>query len=135
MAHLRKNGYHASIVEKWNQFARIRQDFGGFADILAYKPQEAGVLAIQATSDEKGGNVSARVKKLTAPEPDDKHGPSRIENIKAWLGAGNRLEVWGFGKRGERGARKLWTLRVIPITLDHFQSPQLNGVSTQTVPA
>lgn len=112
---LRAEGWTCHIVEHFNHFSRVRQDFGGFADILAYKPGESGVLAIQCCAD-NGGDVSSHMKKL-APLP----------NVKAWLEAENRLEIWGWGLRGERGARKLWTLRVVP-----FQSepviPELSPV-------
>ena len=37
LAHLKALGYQARVVEKWNPFAKVRQDlFGG--DVLALKP-------------------------------------------------------------------------------------------------
>jgi hypothetical protein len=101
IAELKKRGYTCHIVEKWNHFAKIRQDFGGFADILAYRNDLAGVFAIQTTSD---SNVSARVTKSL-----------QISNLGTWLCAGNTFQVWGWGRKGERGKRKTWTLRVIPV--------------------
>jgi hypothetical protein len=49
LAHLKALGYQAKVVEKWNPFAKIRQDLFG-ADILALKPGEP-VLVVQATTD------------------------------------------------------------------------------------
>jgi hypothetical protein len=66
---------------------------------------QPGVLAIQACAD-NGGAVAERVRKIEAAPIC---GP--------WLRAGNRIEVWGWGKRGAAGKRKVWTLRVIAISL------------------
>ena len=61
LAHLKSLGYTAKVVERWNPFAKIRQNlFGG--DLLALKPGEP-VLVIQATS---GTNHAARRTKLAA---------------------------------------------------------------------
>lgn len=109
---LKKQGYRCHIVERWNSFAKIRQDFGGFADILAYKEGQPGVLAIQTTSDD---NVSSRVKKITEHEADDKKSVERYYNVRCWLGSNNRIEVWGWGLKGAYGERKKWTLRIVPI--------------------
>ena len=56
---LREAGYLPVVVERWNPFAKIRQDLWGWCDILAIRKGE--VLAVQVTST---GNVSARVKKI-----------------------------------------------------------------------
>lgn len=107
IAELKKRGYTCHVVERWNSFAKIRQDFGGFADILAYKPGEVGVLAIQACAD--SGDVSKHVKKLLG-----------VANLGVWLQSGNKCEIWGWGMRGERGKRKTWTLRAINMTAGQF---------------
>lgn len=106
---LRENGWTCHIVEKWNSFAKIRQDFGGFGDILAYKPGRVGVLAIQTCAD-NGGDVQRRVTKLTP-----------LANVTTWLQAGNRLEIWGWGLRGARGKKKEWTLRIVPLTIENIE--------------
>lgn len=95
LAHLRELGYQAKIVEKWNPFARVRQDlFGG--DIVGLKLGEP-VLVVQATTR---SNHAARRAKLDA------------EGFTAlWNGAGARLEIWSWAKQGPRGKRKTWTLR------------------------
>lgn len=104
LAELKKRGFTAHIVEKWNSFIKIRQDFGGFADVLAYKKDYPGVLAINCCLD--NGEVNAHVVKYEV-----------MENVRTWLTSGNRLEVWGWGIRGERGKRKLWTLREVPVKI------------------
>lgn len=99
LAHLKTLGYRAKVVEKWNPFARIRQDVFG-ADILALKAG-APILLIQATS---GTNVAARIQKL-----------QQLGYADLWHSVGAELEVWGWAKQGPRGCRKVWTLRrVIP---------------------
>jgi hypothetical protein len=80
---LRSRGYLCAVVEKWNQFAKIRQDLYGFIDILCLHPEEDQPLAIQCTTR---GNVSARVKKIKEHE--------NFELVKAKM----VIEVWGWGK-------------------------------------
>jgi len=77
---LRKSGWTVATVERWNAFAKIRQDLFGGIDILGIRPGET--LGVQATTK---SNTSARVKKLLA-EP----------RMKTWLEAGNLLEIWGW---------------------------------------
>ena len=100
LAELRKQGYTAYVVEKWNMHAKIRQDLFGFIDILAMKPSEP-LLAVQATST---GNISSRIDKI--------HDTILSQD---WISTGARLEVWGWAKRGARGKRKVWmlTMKVI----------------------
>lgn len=97
---LRDDGYTAEVVEKWNAFARIRQDLFGIIDIVAVKPGIAGVLGVQTTSY---SNVSARIKKA-------------LENkiLPIWVGAGNRFVVHGW-KKGLRGEA---ALRTVEFTYD-----------------
>lgn len=103
LALLRSEGWTAHVVEHWNPHAHVRQDFGGFADIIAYAPSR-GVLAVQCTS---GAHVSERVDKLCA-----------LPNVAAWLRAGCRVHVWGWRKAGDRGKRKLWDVRVVALALN-----------------
>ncbi len=95
LAECRGRGWYAQVVEKWNPYAKIRQDLFGVIDIVAITPE--GIMGIQATS---AGNHSSRVKKI-------------LEEVmaRAWLDAGAKLQVWSWGKRGARGERKKWTLR------------------------
>lgn len=95
LAHLKELGYQAKVVERWNSFAKIRQDlFGG--DLLALKPGEP-VLIIQATT---GSHHAARREKLEA-----------AGFITLWTSAGAVLEIWSWAKQGPQGKRKAWTLR------------------------
>lgn len=94
LAHLKSLGYQAKVVERWNSFARCRQDLWGI-DILALKAGEP-ILVVQATSRP---NVSARVTKLRA-----------AGFVELWQSVGATIEVWGWAKRGPRGKRKTWTL-------------------------
>lgn len=86
---LRDTGYRAQVVEKYNQFARVRQDLFGIIDIVAIKPKHlfecidcesyacdrcdgcgytitpAQTLGVQTTSY---SNMSARIKKIKEAE-------------------------------------------------------------------
>ena len=104
LAALRKEGWHGGVVEKWIPQTRRRSDFLGGIDIIGVKPGRT--IGIQCTS---ASNVSARVKKLI-----------ELPGMRAWLEAGNWLEVWGWAKRGKAGKRKLWTRTIYEITLDEL---------------
>ncbi len=95
LQHLKALGYYAKVVEKWNPFAKIRQDLFG-ADVLALKAGEP-VLVVQATT---GSNHAARRTKLEA-----------AGFITLWTSAGAILEIWSWAKQGPRGSRKTWQVR------------------------
>lgn len=100
LAFLRKAKMTAGVVEKWNSHARIRQDFLGFADIIA-AADDRGILAVQATS---GSNMASRVTKVRAePRASD------------WLRSGGRIWVMGWRQIGKP---KKWTPRIIEILHD-----------------
>lgn len=96
LAELRSLGYTSAVVERWNPWAKIRQDLYGFIDILAVKADEPGVLAVQTTSTDHAANRMAKAK--ASP------------NLAVWLASKNRFEVWGWSKKGARGERKVWQL-------------------------
>lgn len=104
LAALRKLGHQVAIVERWNQYAKIRQDLFGFIDIVCLTP--TAIIGIQCTS---GTNVAARVKKIC-----NECNPV----ARAWLQAGGQIEVWGWRKlkvkRGGKLAR--WEARVEHVT-------------------
>jgi hypothetical protein len=96
LADLREMGFVADVVERWIPRARVRKDFAGCIDIIAF--DDWRTIGIQATS---GANHAQRVAKAKA-EP----------RLRKWLTAPHRrFEAWSYSKRGERGKRKLWTLR------------------------
>lgn len=100
---LREFGYLVAITERWNPFAKIRQDLFGFVDLLCVKGDE--VLAVQTTS---GSNAAKRLDKIRG-----------IPAAKTWLSSPNRkLYIHAWAKRGDRGKRKTWTCRVMPLCLD-----------------
>lgn len=105
LADLRKLGFTAGVVEKWNPHAHIRQDLFGCIDIVAVFPG-FGVLGVQATSGEGGNHAARRAKSIAEPR------------LRKWLEAGGRFEVWSYRKAGASGERKLWALRRDPVVLD-----------------
>lgn len=100
---LRKDGYTASVVERWNPHARIRQDLFGCIDLVAVHP-ELGTFGIQACA---GASVAARVAKSCA-EP----------RLAVWL-LHNKFEVWGWRKlKVKRGGKAVrWDVRRVRIAL------------------
>lgn len=95
LAECKRRGWTAQVVERWNQWAKVRQDLFGVIDIVALT--DTGILGIQACS---GTDHAKRAAKIAA-EP----------RAELWKKAGGQLVVWSFSKRGDAGARKLWTLR------------------------
>jgi hypothetical protein len=89
---MRDLGYLCAVTERWNPFARIRQDLWGFVDVLCLRDNE--IVGVQATS---GSNASARVAKI-----------AEHENVGAVRKAGIRIEVHSWRKVKGR-----WDCRVV----------------------
>ena len=98
MKYLKKYGFHAYIVEKWNSFVKRRIDMFGWIDIVAVNPDTAGALGVQTTTKH---NTKARLDKAFGNAA-----------LIAWLKAGNRLVIHGWVKRGNR-----WEVDCRPVTL------------------
>ena len=103
VAECKRRGWRACIVEKWIPQARRRVDAFGFGDLLVMDG-EPGALLIQACTT---GDAPKRVHKI--------HEECTADALR-WLKSGNRIEVWGWAKRGKVGKRKLWTLKTYPVT-------------------
>lgn len=111
---LRQDGWTCHVTERWNAFARIRQDAFGFGDILAFRGHET--ILVQTTSD---ANVSARIKKILD-----------IPEAHAWAsGAARAIVVHGWGKKG-KPAR--WQCRIVPVLTDKPLYPITNNAQQTT---
>lgn len=91
------------MVERFNSYAKIRIDLFGIIDLIWIPSDHSAIYGIQATS---GDNVAHRSEKALQ-EP----------RLRAWLRATGRFEVWGWRKLGDRGKRKLWSLRRVGFSL------------------
>lgn len=115
LAECRKRGWIAQVVERTIPRKFIKQDLFGCIDIVAITPE--GILGIQAAAgsrqDGRGGGDHATHRTKILAEP----------RIVAWLRAGARFELWSWAKRGDRGVRKLWTLRTEPFAVADFEVP------------
>lgn len=92
---LRRDGWTAEVVERWNPHARVRHDLFGFVDVLALRGDVT--LGVQATS---ASNVSSRVRKI-----------ADSDLVAAVRAAGWQLEVWGWEKKGRR-----WECRKVDVS-------------------
>lgn len=103
LAFCKDQGWTVQVVEKWNQWAGVRQDLFGCIDLVVLDGAGGGPLGVQVTS---GSNVSARLTK-SRQEP----------RLQQWLASPARFEVWGYGKRKKRrkdgsyGKSYEWVLR------------------------
>ena len=97
LKHLRKLGYQAQVVEKWNAFAKIRKDLFDCIDIVAVRPG-LPVLGVQCTSH---SNISSRF-------------PKSLILGQMWLSTGHtELEVWAWRKLKGKKALEL-DRRIVP---------------------
>ena len=95
MKAMRDLGFVAVVVERWNPDARVRNDLFGMFDILAMR--QGSIVGVQTTS---GANFSSRIHKI-------RENPLHL----VWLSFG-KIEVHGWEKKGPRGKRKVWEVRV-----------------------
>lgn len=101
---LRRDGWLCAITERWNPFAKIRQDLYGFIDILCLKGDI--VMAVQTTS---GDHVAERIQKIQA-----------LDAARVWLTSPNRhIVVHGWRQIGPRGEKKVWRCRQIQVFMSH----------------
>lgn len=99
---LREHGYDAAVTEKWNQWAKVRQDLFGFIDVMAVSDNH--MIAIQCTD---GSHHAEHV------------APILESSIARRLAYHMDIEIWSWrkGLTGERrkdgklSRRKEWKLR------------------------
>jgi hypothetical protein len=103
---LKDEGWEVAIVEKWNTFARIRQDLFGFADLLAMRPGDKPQL-IQVTTT----GIASRIEKI-------------MNEPRALTALLSGFEIYGHGWRKikvKRGGKAMkWEPRIIQVTKDDF---------------
>jgi hypothetical protein len=80
-------------------------------DLVAIRSDVTGVLGIQCCS----GDVTAHLKKYLEGWTDERTGKvwGPNEFLPIWKAAGNKILIHSWTKRGERGKRKVWTLREV----------------------
>ena len=106
LAHARKAGHYAQVVERWVPMARKRIDLCGCIDLIVLTGSE--IIGVQACA---GASHSARRTKALKD-------PQVAPRLALWLASGGRFSIHSWAKRGARGERKLWTLREEEITAD-----------------
>ena len=96
LAEMRGRGFPlVQVTERWNAFAKVRQDLYGIIDVLCVSDTE--IVGVQATS---GSNVAARITKITESEA-----------LPILRRAGIRVLVHGWAKREGR-----WQLREVDLS-------------------
>lgn len=88
-----------AVIERWNLFAKIRQDLYGFVDVLTVQYEKT--LAIQTTSS---SNSSARRKKIV-----------EHENLPILISAGWEVVIHGWRKdaKGNGSCRRKLSFKLI----------------------
>lgn len=122
---LQAKGFHCAVVEKWVPLhggkedaepgegalfsasyrkgpAGYRKDAFGFIDILVLDGMP-GCLAVQACG---ATGFADHLRKIDA-----------IEEVRNWLVAGNRLELWSWRKVAEDGKER-WRPKIAPLAID-----------------
>lgn len=104
MRELRSQGIKCQVVERWNHYAKVRQDLFGIIDVVACD-KARGVIGVQCCS-----NLSSHWNKLTIDKAQDS---------LDWLETpGTFLEIWHWRKvKKVRGGKALvWKPKVLEIT-------------------
>ena len=98
LQYLRKHQYLTAVVERWNSYAKIRQDLFGFADLLAVGSE---IWAIQVCMI---GDRGRRLTKLLESAPV-------TDKLRRWLQAGGTCSVIAWTKHapGKGRTRAWWT--------------------------
>jgi hypothetical protein len=81
LAHLRRSGYVACVVERWLPRLKVKLDVWHFADLLACHPGKREVVLVQTTTAD---HLAARLAK-TKRQPE----------AAAWLAAGGKVLLHG----------------------------------------
>ncbi len=101
------------VVERYNAHSHTRHDLFGFIDIVAVSKCAwigyNGIWAVQCTTV---ANMAARCDKITT---------ECRQAARLWLASGGYILVFGWAKRGPRGARKVWTYNRRMITLEDLR--------------
>lgn len=102
---MRDMGRMAVVVERWNRFAKVRQDLFGFIDIIALD-EACGIVGVQSC----GSSFASHLAKITSECHDA---------AMTWLRCGGKIELWSWRKvKLKRGAKKyVWRPRVADFTL------------------
>lgn len=90
LAYMREHGYLCEVTERWNPFAKIRQDLYGFIDVLCVGED---IVGVQTTTKE---NMKARINKI-----------ANHDNYAAVIASGMRIVVHGWHKKDNR-----WNLEI-----------------------
>jgi hypothetical protein len=102
---LRDSGWTVGITEHFNPHVRIRQDFCGFADAIAFR-------------------VGFTTLAVNAMHLKHRHEHDKLRENKAlreWIRSGNRFALYQWRKAGDRGRRKLWSVIVREWKLDDMR--------------
>lgn len=97
MAWMKRRGFVAQIVERWNPFAKVRQDLFQVIDIVAVNKQ-GDLLGIQVTTRSNMSSRRAKVRESLG--------------AKYWA-THNQIQVHGWQKVGPR-----WTVTVCQMEYD-----------------
>ena len=82
LKYLRDAGYTVAVTERWNAFAKVRQDLFGFIDLTCLHPDVTGVIGVQTTTRH---NMKARKDKILA-----------LPAAHLWMKCGNVIWIHGW---------------------------------------
>jgi hypothetical protein len=110
-------GYSTTMVESWNSWAGVKQDFDGYLDAISLNPDgEPCTLGIQCTG---WNNISSRWHKITNilykdPKTGETDVNPRPAKAKWWLRCGNGIWIVGF----KSDSLREWEVKIRRVFLD-----------------
>lgn len=130
-ARLKELGYIYAKVEYFNPWSKTTLDLFGLHDTVAIRGDKPGVWGINSCGEDVSTHIKkymeGYVKKGKEGREDKVFGPNVV--LLPWLQASNRFSLWGWRKRGDRGRRKLWSLRAVEFFL--FDGKVMHRESTE----
>ncbi|HQD86810.1 MAG TPA: hypothetical protein PK822_07880, partial [Bacillota bacterium] len=97
---LRNDGWLVVVAERWNPYARKRQDLFGWIDLVAIKPG-VGIMGVQVCTQ----SFSAHMKKYAQAE--------LLDAIRSWRNSGGLAQLWVWRRAVKKGkTRATWHCKI-----------------------
>lgn len=108
---LRERGYTAEVVERWNPHSRTRKDLFGFADVAAIGNPLTGCACTGVHNEHVCNNRLILIQCCAGASHAARRSKAAPLAVR-WKDCGGLAYVVSWSKRGPRGKRKTWQVRI-----------------------